>query len=91
MSEPQPKRRWWRKKTLWAAVVLLLPLFVYPLSIGPLCYAASRGWLAGGPYYAPYRPIFWLAERGPEPWATYTLNYLLWWQELGARHNGETP
>ena len=79
--------RWKRKRYL--AALLLFPLVVYPLSLGPLCYAATRGWLAGGPYYAPYRPIFWLAESGPEPLATWTLNYLTWWQELGVRHNGE--
>lgn len=62
MTEPKPKRPWWRKKRWWAAIGLWL-LILYPTSGGPVVGMTSRGLLPAWlnrffvDFYAPVRAI----------------------------------
>ena len=62
-----------RKKpglAFWATVVVVLALVVYPLSFGPACWTAVRGWLPAPAEHALrefYMPIRRLARHGPRP------------------------
>ena len=55
----EPKRRWWRKKRVWAAA---LPAFLaaYIASSGPAAYSIGRGWIAPNTY----RSAYGAAEQG---------------------------
>jgi len=56
VTTPPPKRPWWRRKRTWAAGAVWLAV-AYPVGIGPVSYAAGRGWLperANHLYLTPY-------------------------------------
>jgi len=55
VTAPPPRRPWWKRKRTWAAAALWL-VAAYPLSRGPVEYAAARGWLPaayGTSFYGP--------------------------------------
>ena len=78
MNEPQPipKRRRWRK----SAILALLVLVVYPLSIGPAAWltrkAGGSAWVqkAGDILYGPLGLATSLT--GTDDWV---MNYVDWW------------
>ena len=69
MDAEKPRRRWWRRKRAWAAVLLWLAAS-YPLSLGPALYSLYRGWVSPETFDAAYWPMFWgePAWGGPVPW-----------------------
>jgi hypothetical protein len=62
-----------RKKTgvaFWATVVVVVMLPSYPLSLGPVIWAANRGWLPEWTQQSLlclYWPLIFLHENGPQP------------------------
>lgn len=67
MDSIPPKRVWGRRKRTWA-VLLLWIVVAYPLSHGPVSYAANRGWItehAAYTYRAPIRVV--LPPEGARP------------------------
>lgn len=85
MEEPQPRRRWWRKKRWQVAVAgwLLLPV-VWPLAVGPLAYCERRGWIAEEWLERTYRPVYLALARTPLLPAHDA--YLAWWRDRGEMH-----
>jgi hypothetical protein len=89
MNAHGERKPFWKRKR-WMAAAALWLLLAYPLSCGPLNYAAQRGWLPDWSYpvtdvlYAPLNQLnarhSWIAER-----AGFHA-YLLWWIGLGRRH-----
>lgn len=82
------KRRWWKKKRVWAAAVPLL-VAAYPASFGPACYVYGRGRLpppVKRKVFALYRPMTDAADDLPG--GRLLMDYGEWWGQLGARHAG---
>ena len=62
MTAPPPRRPWWRRKRMWAAVAVWLALPVlYVLADGPVGYCVARGWIPTGAWTAAYGPAWRLA------------------------------
>jgi hypothetical protein len=55
MHADKPRRAWYSRKRVWAAIVLLL-VIAYPMSAGPVAYLGGRGWLPGYTGKAPWPP-----------------------------------
>jgi hypothetical protein len=54
---------------LWATVVMVVVLAGYPLSIGPLIWAGSHGWVSEWMEQSLicfYWPLIYLDENGPQ-------------------------
>jgi hypothetical protein len=65
------RERW----AMWMAVAGTC-VFAYPLSAGPLFWI-NEHWLGESQaVYAIYQPLIWVAEHGPEWFATLLLTYL---------------
>jgi hypothetical protein len=73
-----------RKKTgvtFWATVVVVVGLVAYPLSVGPVEWMRSHGWLNHGAEDALhwfYSPLAWLEVDGPE-WIGRTM---FWYEQF---------
>ena len=61
-----------------AAIILLIGLIVYPLSIGPVIWLDEKGGVPDQVWTA-YRSIVWLAVHGPEPVRQIVWDYGCWW------------
>jgi hypothetical protein len=84
MTPRSPRRRFWTKKRLAAALLLWLPLG-YPASVGPVNYAVTRGWLPLAPAAAIYAPLS--SAMRPFPAIQSAMNaYGVWWTKLAHRH-----
>ena len=67
----EPRRPRWRRKR-WAAALLLWLAAAYPLSLWPVAYAVSRGWLPVARLKAVYAPVLSAAEAlAPRPTVGY--------------------
>ena len=82
--QPQLRCPFWKKKRWWAALLLWL-LILYPLSSGPLTYAAARGLLPGSIVRAAVLPLHLACRLSPAVNDLFGL-YTPWWYELGKRH-----
>ena len=60
MTAPPPSLPWWKSKRTWAAALALWLLVAYPLTTGPMQYAALRDWVPVDVYYI----YCWVPMRG---------------------------
>jgi hypothetical protein len=81
MSEPEPRRPWWRRKRTWVAVAAWL-LLAYPLSLEPMSWLYERGFLPPSaadfvnPLYEPLGPFISDGRGGVRPCARFYVKYL---------------
>ena len=81
------RRAWWKRRR-WVAAIVLWLLVAHPLSIGPLSYSDTRGWIPGwdeGPaviFAAPPGVIVFCDLPPREAF----LAYLDWWDDLAHEH-----
>ena len=61
----------------WIAVALVAVLVGYPLSFGPACSVASRGYVQEPTISSIYTPVLWSATH-----ATWLANAVEWWGSL---------
>ena len=83
VTDPRPKRPWWRRKRTWAALALWL-LLTYPLSMGPASYAVRRRWVSIQAYRAVYWPVIETDLRlDPDRLNRFARfhRYMRWWND----------
>jgi len=69
------------------ASIVLTVLALYPLSFGPACRLCEDGKLNGYLTWVVYRPMSWMAYRGPDA----VSRAIWWWVGIFRSHDGGGP
>jgi hypothetical protein len=89
-AEPKPKKRWWRPRPWWLAVLFWL-IALDQLSWGPALYCRRRGWISP----AAFRVVATYVAPSIFPESVETALglgvWLRFWDDLARRHAGLPP
>ena len=88
-GDPETDRRPRWRKTRWRAAGLFWLLASYWASIGPLVYGVRRGWVPVDVYAKAHYPVYTALDL--TPFAGLHADYVLWWINLGYRHEEAVP
>lgn len=74
---------WRKRRTKWTlAVLLVLSVVVYPLSMGPACWLLTQEWKPDGAHavvHQLFAPLLWVYRNGPEPVHVVMRWYIFLW------------